>query len=99
MNKHEFVTADQLIGLYLLYNKIPWAAVVETTDTDYREALDTFLAKANINISQLPDDEVDGLTLIVTGPEAVLRQLVLDDEDLHVGLWHSGRCVLSNWRE
>lgn len=106
MNKHEFVTVDQLISLYLLYNKIPWAAVIETTNTDYREALDEFMKRAGLNVEQIPDEEVDCKTLIITGPEAVLRQLVLETkvyedpaDTVYVDLWHGGRSVLSNLQE
>ena len=101
MNKHEFVTTDQLISLWLLYNKILWAAVIETTNTDYREALDEVMERAGLDCSNISNEEADCKTLIITGPEAVLRQLVEETEPdpMYIDLWHGGRSVASNWRE
>ena len=100
------MTTDQLIALWLLYNKVPWAVVIETINCDHREVIDEFFERVGINSTQVTDKEADGNVLIVTGPEAVLRQLVLETEvlaeeataNLYVDLWHGGRAVFSNWR-
>ena len=106
MNKYSFIEFDQLITLWLLYHKIPWAVIIETVNCDYRAAINIFLERAGINSAQIMDKEADCKVLIITGPEAVLRQLVTEtelhedhpDDNLYVDFWHNGQLVLSNWK-
>lgn len=95
MNKHNILTDTMLIQLWLLYNKVEWALVIDVMDFDESDdLLDLFeTAKLNVDI-----ENCDSHTLVIQGKENDLRELFdTFKEVLMMNLWHNGNIVERWW--